>query len=96
MRYWLLDALVFDSANPAAMSQTKAGNLVSGMRSVMGLVTGRRMLRQLATPMTAIKKPDQIIHCGKRFMEMATMDTLVTISHIGTEKRGPPKANCWQ
>ncbi len=41
-RYWVLDAPVFASANPAAMSQTKAGNLVSGMSSGMGFVTGSR------------------------------------------------------
>ena len=93
-RYWVLDAPVFASANPAAMSQTKAGNLVSGMSSGMGFVTGSRTFRLLTTPIAASKKPDQMIHLGKRCREPAAMDTPAASSPIGREKPGPPKAYC--
>src|SRR6266487_1480006 len=87
---WTLRSVVsvFGSRNPVAISQTKPGNLVSGMRK---RVFGKTRFSQLSSPQTASKRPNTTSHFGKSFMNAEGIDTPAIKRPSGTEKPGPPK-----
>src|SRR6266700_5181510 len=80
--------IVFGSRNPVAISQTKPGNLVRGMRK---RVFGKTRFNQLSSPHTARKRPNTTNHFGKSFINADGMDTPAIKRPNGTENPGPAK-----
>src|SRR5262249_62217818 len=82
-------AIVFGSANPAAIIQTNPGNRVSGTRNN---ALGTIKLIQLSSPQIAIKRPGMTIHFGSNFISQAGIDIPAISRPNGTEKPVPPRA----
>src|SRR5215472_13325027 len=79
---------LFGNRKPVAISQTKPGNLVSGMRK---RVFGNTRFSQLSSPQSASTRPNTHSHFGSSFMIAAGTHTPAIKRPSGTEKPGPPR-----
>src|SRR5262249_25723862 len=79
----------FGRANPAAMSQTKPGKRVSGMRKRSA---GNTRENQLNSPMTPSRGPSPAIQRGSSFASPAETDPPAIRMPRGTEYPTPPTA----
>ena len=78
-------------AKPVAMIQIKPGNRVNG---ISGSAFGNKMSSQLSSPTMASTVPRMTIHFGRILAKPAVNETPAINRPSGTEKPGPPKANC--